>query len=102
VIASCDKNKYENFGGHWRDGFMYAKINKLGSYVVLLDTIAPKIQALSFPSTLKKGSKVSFKITDSMESKSDDHWPKGKLNFVLEVEDDRGNKSIYRKTVSKQ
>lgn len=128
VVASCDKNKYENYGGTWKDGYLYSKINKLGSYVILLDTIAPTISPISFPSTLKNGSKVSFKITDNMESKStakelsytatvngewvlfkydlktrsiqatvDNHWPKGEIEFVLEVLDDRGNRSVYQK-----
>lgn len=131
TIAACRDNKYENFGGEWKGEYLYSTINKLGSYVILLDTIPPSITANSFPSQLKKGSSISFKITDTMESKAsakeleysakvngqwvlfnydlksktistkvDEHWPSGKLDFVLKVMDDRGNESSYRKEIT--
>lgn len=69
VIAACKDNAYENFGGEWKDGYFQSKVNKLGSYVVLIDNTPPKITVGSFPSSLKKGSRISFKISDNMESK---------------------------------
>ncbi len=130
VIAACNKNKYENYGGKWNGEYIQAKINKLGSYVVLIDTLPPTIQVGRFSSTVKKGSRIQFKIYDEMESKGqakeldyratingkwvlfsydlksktisakvDEHWPKGKSTFKLEVMDDRGNTSAYTKEV---
>ena len=69
VIAACKDNSYENFGGEWNGEYFQSKINKLGTYVVLLDQTPPKISVGSFPSTLQNGSRISFAISDNMESK---------------------------------
>lgn len=66
-IVACDKNTYTSFGGKSINDMIGTKVRDFGTYVVMLDTIAPTIEVVSAPYDLKKGSSIILKIDDNME-----------------------------------
>lgn len=115
--------KISSVGGKYSGGYVSTSINGGGRYVVVCDTIKPKITPIP-PSKSQPRRDISFKITDDLSGVEsyngyiDDKWvlfeydaknakikhtfdasiiEKGKKhNFMLELFDAKGNKSIYK------
>lgn len=120
LVAKIDNNgKLLSAGGEYIDGYVVAKINRFGKYVLTVDTIKPRIVPISLAKTKTvSNSKLRFKIYDNLSGiKSfngyiDNKWvlftydakyhliqcslknekiKKGEHQLVLKVEDYYGN-----------
>ncbi|MEL6922474.1 MAG: M23 family metallopeptidase [Bacteroidota bacterium] len=69
-VAYCDTktNKISNYGGKWKDGMLEARVRDLGDYCIMVDTETPTITPVDFSSNMKGYNRMSFKITDNMET----------------------------------
>ncbi|MEP0369233.1 MAG: M23 family metallopeptidase [Cyclobacteriaceae bacterium] len=119
AVYSVYRNRLNYMGGEWSDGSITFKTRDLVSYTISQDTIPPVIS----PTIINKDN-VYFKINDEKSGIKSyratingafvlmNYEPKKKLiwsekfhknipfvgEFVLEVEDNTGNKSTYKKT----
>ncbi len=69
LIAKLEKtNKLSSEGGQWENGFVKTRISSFGQFVVVADTIPPKIIPLSFKdeSWYAANDIISFKISDDL------------------------------------
>ncbi len=122
-----DKGKSSAAGGTWQNGFVVSQVKRFGGYAITLDTIPPVITPINIPATgiISSLRELKFKIVDELsgigtynayvngewicmefDAKSallsfDFHKaiPKGKIDFVLVVEDTRGNSVRYQKNL---
>lgn len=120
-VARENKGRYHFIGNNWESGFLTGKTKKVGDFVVLVDTNAPKIQ-LWKGSSYRKTGKLRYRITDNLSGISsfrgtiDGKWvlfeydPKRNLlwhtltskrivkgrkhKLILEVTDACGNKAV--------
>ncbi len=124
VVASFDENdKLIAEGGTYKDGWMDINIKKFCTFVVAVDTVTPKIEAVKLPST--NSNQLEFRITDdfsgikSYRTTIDGKWllmeydaktsrltgvldqdfPKGEHKIRLEVVDKVGNKTVIGKII---
>ena len=68
-IAYCDKdNKISSFGGKWKDGMLQAMVRDLGDFCIMVDEIPPVIKPIHYQRNMKSFSKMTFKITDNIET----------------------------------
>jgi murein DD-endopeptidase MepM/ murein hydrolase activator NlpD len=124
ALLVCLNNKEpKSYGGAYADGYVKATPKELGRFAVMIDTIAPQIMALNIHNGKKISGykKITFKVTDDLSGiktytgKLNGNWvlvefdpkndrmtyfvdhrmKKGKNIFVLEVSDNRNNKSSY-------
>jgi hypothetical protein len=125
VVCLDEKNKITGtYGGIYKDGCIEAKLPKFGRFGVVTDSIKPSIVPLNIYSekNIRGQSEIKFKISDNLSGikkyrgetngkwllfefdaknstltyKKDEHFPAGINNFKLEVEDERGNKNVYK------
>ena len=69
LIAGIDKKTGKKFsiGGSWENGWMNTKVRQLGTFVVTVDTVAPRIQPVNIQKNIiMNNDKISFKITDDL------------------------------------
>lgn len=67
VILLCDEDGSEvSMGGQWRDGTLEAQVRDFGQFFIGLDTVAPIIEAVEFPTTWQKDKSLKFRITDNL------------------------------------
>lgn len=112
-----DRKRYSARGGTYHQGWVSTKVKQFGTYVLLIDTIAPRIRLGEFSDR-----SLSFTISDDLsgidriEAFVDGKWlrfhydpkrnriwhnrddgvmPKAWKEFVLEVSDERGNTSRF-------
>ncbi len=127
LIVNIDNGKPNPIGGVIKDGFIKAFSRQLGTFTVMLDTLAPEIIALNIHQGKKINGykKISFKVTDDLSGiKSyrgtlngewilmefdpkndrltyfiDERMKSGKNTISLEVLDDRDNSSTFNADV---
>ncbi len=63
-LARVNNNRAYYVAATYEDGNMKARIREFGDYVVLCDSIAPKITPISSSSWVKRG-QIKYKITDN-------------------------------------
>lgn len=112
-----DRSRYSARGGHYHQGWVSTKVKEFGTYVLLVDTIAPRIQLEEFGAR-----RIRFTISDDLsgidriQAFVDGRWlrfhydpkrnriwhnmddgiiTKDWKEFVLEVSDERGNTSRF-------
>ncbi|MCK9411215.1 MAG: M23 family metallopeptidase [Prolixibacteraceae bacterium] len=126
VVLVEPKGGLSTIGGAYENGWLTATPRFFGNFTVVLDTISPKIEALSIKDnkTLLNKQKIEFKITDNLsgifsyEGKIDGNWVlfeydaktstlfysidkkrivTGKLHKLqLTVTDERNNAAVYK------
>ncbi len=65
-VAHCsDEKTITNLGSKWKYERIWGKSNMLGDYCIMVDTIAPKIELLSFKSDMRNRNLISFRIKDN-------------------------------------
>ena len=68
-IAYCRKDgKMENCGGKWKGDKLTTKVRSFGDYCIMVDQTPPRIVPIQFKSYMKGASKMTFKITDNIET----------------------------------
>lgn len=115
-----------SYGGAWENEYLKTSIDVLGNFTIGVDTTSPSITLLSGPSTNQKSTKYRFKIDDNYipsgtakglqyNAYIDDQWVifeydlksktlthhlrnlgPGEHTLLLEVWDDRNNKSVFQ------
>jgi len=67
VNVNLENGTAVSAGGRYADGWVEAKIRKLGAYAVAVDTIPPQVDALSIAGNkLTETNRIRFKITDDL------------------------------------
>jgi hypothetical protein len=66
-VAYCQGKSVMNCGGEWKNGYLNAKVRKLGAYCIMLDTVPPEIKPISFQYDLRKTKTISFRIYDNLQ-----------------------------------
>ncbi len=127
LIVNLDTKEPSAIGGVLIDDFIKAFPRQLGSFSVMLDTIAPKITALNIHQGKKINGykKISFEVKDDLSGIQsyrgtlnnkwvlvefdpkndrltyfiDKRMKKGKNTFSLEVIDERKNRSSFKADV---
>ncbi|MCK4570001.1 MAG: M23 family metallopeptidase [Bacteroidales bacterium] len=122
-----DDGDYISYGGKWEDGMLKASIRSFGDYMILIDTIPPEITSVNISSGQIKPDRktVKLKIKDELsgirrfraslngswvlmdyDAKNalltytiDERLKKGNNHFVLEVTDQRDNKTVFEKNL---
>lgn len=61
-VAKRHKDRKVAVGGYFKDGFMFATIRELGTYMVAIDTVPPKVLPLNRPQW--KNGNIQFRIND--------------------------------------
>ena len=121
--------EYVSVGGEWDDDFIKAQIRDFGDYVVIADTIAPKITPVNISpgKAIAAQKTIQVKISDNLsgiksyKASMNGHWilmeydPKnslltykidewtkpGKNQFRLVVTDSRNNEKLYQTSLIK-
>ena len=124
LIVNLDNDEPDPQGGVFKDGYLRASPRQLGSFAIMVDTIAPEIVALNIHQRKKINGykKITFKVTDDLSGiKSyrgtlngewvlvefdpkndrltyfvDERVMKGENTITLKVVDDRDNSSSYK------
>jgi hypothetical protein len=123
VRYDADKNDVIAEGGATESGWLKTQTNYFGYFAVMIDTIKPSIQSLSFKSDMKAQSSFTFKISDALSGidqiipEIDGQWAlmeydaksnrltyyfdnryiqRGKHSFKLRLVDSRGNEATYK------
>ena len=123
VRYDADKKDVIAEGGSSESGWIKTQTNYFGYFAVMIDTIKPTIQSLSFKSNMTAQSSFTFKISDALSGidqiipEIDGEWAlmefdaksnrltyyfdprfiqKGKHSFKLRLVDSRGNEAIYK------
>ena len=115
IIAECSNaNNYYNCGAKWDGEYLSTKIRSLGSFVVVLDTIAPKITPIKFAKDMSTYKRMSFEIKDDMpttgrakgvtyEGYVDGQWIlfeyDGKKNRIFHTFDERISKGDHKLSI---
>lgn len=69
-IARCDANgSISNCGGTWVGNNVTSSARQMGTYTILIDTIAPSISTYKFSSKMSTWKKMSFKISDNIRAR---------------------------------
>jgi len=116
-----NKKRYAR-GGSYDEGLVSAHVRDFGEYLVMIDTIAPRISNVNFANSMQGRNSFSFKISDELSGIKhysmhiDDKWvlgeyvpkrnrityrfdkerlKKGEHVFKLVVVDERGNRSEF-------
>ena len=72
VLIECGKIELlASWGGQWESEQFKAKVDKLGTFYIGLDTIPPEIEHISFNSNMVGKKRMVFKVTDNLEVKGD-------------------------------
>ena len=124
LLAKTNKaGRLVSAGGKWENGYVISKTREFGVYVVVVDTIAPKIKALNIFNNKNISSQKTIKIRisdnfsgiksyrgtinnkwilmdydakkNTLTYKFDSILLKGKNKFKLVVKDDKGNSGVY-------
>lgn len=66
IAQLLEDNEIASIGGKVVNGYIVSEINEFGDFVVLVDTIAPKIKPILNSNTSIKSNKIKFKITDEL------------------------------------
>ena len=121
IVSLTRNNGWYYEGGKYNDGYVHVRTRSFGEYFIVVDTIAPVIKAGNIYSgkNISNLQNITMEISDNLSGiKSyianvnqkwvlgeydpkrnlltfpiDEHWPKGKITFVLEVRDDKNNVS---------
>lgn len=73
-LVNCSSlDKYENWGGSFRSNWFHAQINALGTFGLMIDTIAPVIKVKSFSDNMIGRKKIEFIIKDNLNAKGTAH-----------------------------
>ena len=123
LIAFQDKNgKIKNRKGIYEDGWIKTKLNHLGNFTLMIDSIAPEIKAKKVNKLMTENQSLQFTIKDNLSGVEDykvtinDKWvfssynyknsvltipldgyanlKKGEQKCVIEASDERMNKQI--------
>ena len=123
LIAFQDKNgKIKNRKGIYEDGWIKTKLNHLGNFTLMIDSIAPEIKAKKVNKLMTENQYLQFTIKDNLSGVEDykvtinDKWvfssynyknsvltipldgyanlKKGEQKCVIEASDERMNKQI--------
>ena len=123
LIAFQDKNgKIKNRKGIYEDGWIKTKLNHLGNFSIMIDSIAPEIKAKKVNKLMTENQSLQFTIKDNLSGVEDykvtinDKWvfssynyknsvltipldgyanlKKGEQKCVIEASDERMNKQI--------
>jgi hypothetical protein len=103
---------------NWLDQWASGHFRDFGDFQLIADTIPPQIKLIGNRNQMKKLSRISFVVTDNLESiknvratvdgkwlrftndkekafiyKMDEHWPKGQHELRITAEDEAGNKA---------
>ena len=126
-IAYCPEDGNPSYaGGQWgQNGYLQTSSRQLGNYCIMVDTIAPKIDAFDFSSNMRGWSRMRFRIRDDIpgsplqyRASVDGQWilmeydaknnrlihtfdgriERGTHEFLLEVEDARGNVAAFSRS----
>lgn len=120
-----DKGNSYPVNGTWQNEYVVSQVKRFGGYAITLDTVPPVITPLNIPSSgiISTHRELKFKISDKLSGIENynayvnGEWicmeydaknalltfdfhkelPKGKLDFLLIVEDARGNTARYQK-----
>lgn len=125
-VGSCnDDGRWTSYGGRWEAGNLTTTIPVFGDYAIFLDTTPPSVEVHRFPTDLRQADGFSVEITDNVSGgrlgyrgtidgqwvlleydakydrlnyafSSKDPGP-GEHLFELEVEDARGNLTMWRR-----
>lgn len=68
IMANVDKSgEFYAVGGEYKNGWVETNTRTLGTYAIVVDTIAPTITSLSIKeNTLTESNRIRFKITDDL------------------------------------
>jgi len=66
VARVIDSEKYSSEGGIYKNGKISFKTKNLGEFIILLDTIAPRVSTHYFPENIKGISAFSLTISDNL------------------------------------
>ncbi|MGM0497776.1 MAG: M23 family metallopeptidase [Bacteroidota bacterium] len=61
-----EEGEYEYKGGEYLNGSVITNIREFGEYVVMVDTIAPKIELISSPDNIKNQKSIKLRVTDNL------------------------------------
>lgn len=127
-IAYCENGSWtQNIGGTWEGDSMHVHFDKLGKFMIKVDTIKPALRVVSFNPKVSKNTTWKFKISDnvyhrdglSFDAYLDDEWiplvydrkndliyyqftdasPKDKKKFILVLRDPLQNEIIFERTI---
>ncbi|MCB0794361.1 MAG: M23 family metallopeptidase [Flavobacteriales bacterium] len=125
VVRSDVKGRSSPEGGRASDGWITASTKRFGSFALRVDTIPPKVMAVSLHSDMRGRSGFTFRVSDELsgldewEATLDGQWivlvydprtktlshrfdrfseGKGERRLVLEVRDERGNTTRVERT----
>lgn len=121
--------EYTAIGGEWNYGFITAQIRDFGDYVVIADTIAPRITPVNITpgKAIAAQKTIQVKISDNLAGiktyratmngqwilmeydpknslltyQIDEHTQVGKNQFKLVVTDSRNNEKVYQASLIK-
>jgi hypothetical protein len=126
-VAKCDDGgDYPSVGGQWQsDGSMSTSIGSMGNYVLMVDSVAPRIRIERFSTDLRRADHFSLLIDDAVggtldyRATVDGEWllmeydaksgrlshhfadgkplGAGRHDFELTVRDERGNETTFRR-----
>jgi len=130
LVRITDKGDQIPYGGKWKDGALRASARSFGDFVVLIDTIPPEISSVNIASGIIKPDRktVKVKIKDDLSGikkfraelneswllmeydaknslltyRIDERLRKGKNQLVIELTDQRDNKTVFRKTLVRE
>ena len=121
IVHKDHRGRTRNMGGHWEDGYLKTRTDRLGTFYVTVDTLPPVIHTSGWKSgqNLSRSRELVFKISDNLSGvvryrvevdgqwilmdydakrnrlahRFDDRIGKGRHELRVMVEDERGNRS---------
>lgn len=66
LIARIGSRTPASVGGKYRDGSMVADVNRMGTYAVMVDTIAPEITVVGTPARWSQTGTIKYRIKDNL------------------------------------
>jgi murein DD-endopeptidase MepM/ murein hydrolase activator NlpD len=71
-LVNCSSlDRYENWGGEFRSEWFHGRINELGTFGLMLDTIAPTIRIKSFNENMQGRKRIQFLISDNLKARGE-------------------------------
>lgn len=127
-IGYCENGSWtQNIGGRWEEDSLVVNFDKLGKFMIKVDTIRPFVGVLKFNPKVSSATLWKFKISDnvyhreglSFDAYLDEEWipliydrkndliyyqfnessPKDKKKFTLVVRDPLQNETIFERTI---